>query len=188
MDTPINRPCVLAKLDPDLRTFSLIYPLTLLAIKHGWSAKRLDAAEIELRVLLQLHRRTPDLRLPPATLDTDELLHVWMSSVGFARQCTQLFGYVIEHDGLAGLRGAQDAHDQRLRVEACLHRRADFFRCNHTSDKEHLAMNELHPSLADLVARCHQQASRNPLQRMINRLRYKKREKELRFCVFGRPG
>lgn len=104
-------------LDPDIETLDLSYASFYLVAKDHWRFDKVQRAEREYKLMLQLTRANPDEQIVPTHL-ADLFWHAaLMCNEIYNAQCMRLFGRVLYHDPFAGLRGEQDALDQIVRFQ-----------------------------------------------------------------------
>jgi hypothetical protein len=104
-------------LDADIRALDLAPVHLVLAISQGWSAARIQRAELEYRLFLQLVRNEPRRAQVPSVAG-DQFWHAHLQCTAhYVETCQRIFGQLLCHYPFAGALGAQDARRQRRRYQ-----------------------------------------------------------------------
>ena len=112
-----NRRAVTELLDEDIRELNLTPVHLVLAISQGWTTKRIQRAELEYRMFLQLVRNDPRRGQVPS-IAGDEFWHAHLQCTAhYVEVCQKIFGRLLCHYPFAGALGAQDARRQRRRFQ-----------------------------------------------------------------------
>lgn len=93
----LNKPIRLAlPLDADIQALQLLPAQLLLAKKHCWSLKRIDAAQHDCNIIWQLFRHIPRAQITPSS-DVEELLHAWLLNNECTDESRAILGHHLIH-------------------------------------------------------------------------------------------